>query len=71
MAKRKIARKVAFTLLFYNSHLMLLNVFAKTALYLVKETTEGFSLCISSNSVLYVFCLFNTGFAHAWKAVEF
>ena len=65
MAKRKIARKVAFTLLFLNSHLMLLNVFAKSALYLVKETTERFSLCISSNSVLYVFCLFNTGFAHA------
>ena len=29
---------------------MLLNVFAKSALYPVKETTERFSLCISSNS---------------------
>ena len=35
---------------FLHSHLMLLNVFAKSALCLVKETTERFSLCISSNS---------------------
>lgn len=42
---------------FLHSHLMLLNVFAKSALYLVKETIERFSVCISSNSALIYFLL--------------
>ena len=64
MAERKIARKVAFTLLFSFPFDV---IYAKSALYLVKETTQrGFPYVFRQTvTVLICFCLFNTGFAHA------